>query len=463
MTTFLYELSTTGAISFSDVVSDPSGSYTRRISEATQIRSRLRGTLKESKRTDGERDYLTVVKILDEYLPQLRSIMDCVAHDELQLKSEPVFSWRTTLSANLFNNSPRVSLPSLHAELACCLLNHAFALSNLARTIVASLGAYEHDRAISQTERESKDDKLKHATGHLGRASGIFTYLSETVLPELQQAASTSKSSMKLPPDLSTEVNTALARMSLADAQTLAIRKLLSKAFYDSNVTPGPPLPKSHPAPGLIAKLHIECASLYSSARTLAKTPSASSKSSDDVPAELRHYLADEAFLHSALAKKWLGIEAGEKGGEKRAGDAVAFMAWAKKEFQELKDGGKGVGLAKGDKEKRDRSLRKEKVALELESIEIWLKHYKKINDTVHFQPVPSQADLQSRIPTGVTAVFATAYVSPKPTFGPFSDARLRREDSPPETSDLADSADGSSRPVVTTRDSSYAGAGEYY
>jgi len=119
--------------------------------------------------------------------------------------------------------------------------------------------------------------------------------------------------------------------MSLADAQTLAIRKLLSKSFYDSNVTPGPPLPKSHPAPGLIAKLHLECASLYSSARTLAKTPSASSKSSDDVSAELRHYLGDEASLHSAIAKKWLGIDAGEKGGESKAGDAVGFLVWAKK------------------------------------------------------------------------------------------------------------------------------------
>jgi len=251
--------------------------------------------------------------------------------------------------------------------------------------------------------------------------------------------------------------------MSLADAQTLAIRKLLSKSFYDSNVTPGPPLPKSHPAPGLIAKLHLECASLYSSARTLAKTPSASSKSSDDVSAELRHYLGDEASLHSAIAKKWLGIDAGEKGGESKAGDAVGFLVWAKKELQELKDGGKGAGLAKGDREKRDRNLRKEKVAKELETTEIWLKHYKKINDTVHFQPIPSQADLQSRIPTGVSAVFATTYDPPKPTFGLGSDSRTQNEkDSLDE--DYAGESGGSTSPSVPSRSSSkYAGAGEYY
>lgn len=63
MTTFLYDLSTTGAISFSDIINDSSNSFTRRLSEATQIRSRLRGALKESKRTDGEKDYLTIIKV----------------------------------------------------------------------------------------------------------------------------------------------------------------------------------------------------------------------------------------------------------------------------------------------------------------------------------------------------------------------------------------------------------------
>ncbi|KAJ4490854.1 BRO1 domain-containing protein [Lentinula aciculospora] len=457
MTTFLYELSTTGAISFSDFLIDPSNLFSRRISEATQARSRLRGTLKESKRTDDEKDYLTIIKSIDDYLPQLQSIMDCVAHGELELKSEPVYSWRTTLSASFLNNSPRLDLRSFHAEHACSLLTYAFALSNLARNIVAGLGLYERDRAISQAERETKEEKLKHATSHLCRASGIFSYLSETVLPGLQTSASTSKS--KLPPDLLPEVNIALAKMSLADAQTLAIRKLLSKSFYDSNITPGPPLPKSHPAPGLIAKLHSECASLYSNARTLAKTPSASSKSSDDVSQELRHYLADEASLHSALAKKWLGIDAGENGGEKRCGDAVAFLIWGKKELQELKDGGKGIGLTKGDKEKRDRNLRKEKVALESETIDVWLKHYKRVNDTVHFQPIPSQADLQSRIPSGVSAVFATPYVTPKPAFGPRSDARVQKEQ---EVLDQEDSLTVS-RVVAATSSSTYAGVGEYY
>jgi hypothetical protein len=177
--------------------------------------------------------------------------------------------------------------------------------------------------------------------------------------------------------------------MALADAQSLAIRKLLSRSAYDSTVTPGPPLPKSHPSPALIAKLHLECASLYSSARSLAMTPSSSkskgkgkdSSSADgELSADLRRYLAEEGAFHGALARKWLGVDAGENGGTPKGGEAVAFLMWAKKELEELKDGGRGLGIGK-DKEKKER--KKDRVMEELESvIEFW-KHYKKLNDSV--------------------------------------------------------------------------------
>jgi hypothetical protein len=172
--------------------------------------------------------------------------------------------------------------------------------------------------------------------------------------------------------------------MALADAQTLAIRKLLSKSAYDSTLNPGPPLPKSHPSPVFIAKLHLECASMYSSALALAKTPGSSkTKSKDDrgeVVPELRRYLADEAVFHGALARKWLGVDAGENGGsvDGKGGEAVAFLGWAKKELEDLR--GRGIVIGKEtEKEKR----RKEKVSAELESVNVFWKHYKKINDSV--------------------------------------------------------------------------------
>ena len=174
-------------------------------------------------------------------------------------------------------------------------------------------------------------------------------------------------------------------RMSLADAQTLAIRKLLSKAAYDSNVTPGPPLPTSHPSPALIAKLHLECASLYSSARSLAKTPGSSKgpEGQEEVSTDLRKYLADEAAFHGALSRKWLGVDAGENGGRAKGGEAVEFLRWAKKDLEGLKDSSKGVSLGKAEKEKKGQ--KKEKVLNELAKVTVFYKHYKKMNDSVGF------------------------------------------------------------------------------
>lgn len=187
-------------------------------------------------------------------------------------------------------------------------------------------------------------------------------------------------------------------RMSLADAQVLAIRKLLSKAAAETAMSPGPPLPKSHPAPALIAKLHLEASALYASSRALAKTPSASkpktkislksSKDHDDdavggveVSGELRRYLADQSTLHAALAHKWLGVDAGESKGEARAGEAVGWLAWARKELEEIKDGG-AKALA-GSREKDMRESRKGAVTEEAQAVEVFWKHYKKLNDSV--------------------------------------------------------------------------------
>lgn len=190
--------------------------------------------------------------------------------------------------------------------------------------------------------------------------------------------------------------------MALAEAQTLALRKLLSKSAYDSTLTPGPPLPKSHPSPALIAKLHLECASLFASARSLAITPGASkskskfslgkdkgSESVEEIITVLKRYLADEAAYHAALGRKWLGVDAGENGGMDKMGSAVGFLTWAKKELEELKDGGKSGHGVSTDREKEMREKRKKNVSKELMAVNVFLKHYRNMNDTVSFRPIP--------------------------------------------------------------------------
>ena len=68
---YLYELPTTGAISFADFCIDHSSDkvYTHYIPETSQARANLRGALKVSKRIEyGEKDFLSVVKVQRSYI-----------------------------------------------------------------------------------------------------------------------------------------------------------------------------------------------------------------------------------------------------------------------------------------------------------------------------------------------------------------------------------------------------------
>jgi hypothetical protein len=123
-----------------------------------------------------------------------------------------VFSWRTTLSANVFNTSPRLSIPRLHTDYIFSLLTYAFALSNLAFSVVLSLGDYEHEAAISDSERKSKDEKLNHAVTFLTKASGLFTFVSDSALPDWEKSQGSVAPGFVRPPELMREVNTALSK-----------------------------------------------------------------------------------------------------------------------------------------------------------------------------------------------------------------------------------------------------------
>jgi len=268
--------------------------------------------------------------------------------------------------------------------------------------------------------------------------------------------------------------------MSLADAQSLAIRKLLTKAAFDSTITPGPPLPKSHPSPALIAKLHLECASLYSSARALAKTPASShhksklsfskgkERDSDDfgsgeVSPVLRHYLSSEAAFHSILAHKWLGVDAGERS---QAGESVGFLSWAKQELADLKDtNGKSLSVNASDREKEMREWRKARLAQETECVAAFLKGYQKMNDSVVFQEVPGQADLQARIPAGRLAVARKEWTKPVPAFGPGSVEDARRKAEALEVEDQSGVGSEKLTPDAASPRSvgAYAGSGSYF
>ncbi|KAI0042676.1 hypothetical protein FA95DRAFT_1525170 [Auriscalpium vulgare] len=444
MSIFAFELPTTGSLSFADYFDNGPYSYTARLSEATQARANLRALLKESKHVDGDKDYLRLVKTLEEYLPYLYSIINCVASGDLIQKSEPVFSWRTTLSAHIFSASPRLSLPSLPAELTFSLHTLAFALSNLARHTVSALGSYEHERGLSEAERVAKDERLAFAVSLLCRASGLWAHVGEGVLADAERNEKWMQG-VERPPEVRKDVALALSKLALSAAQALAIRKLLTKSAYDTTVSPGPPLPKSHPSPALLAKLHLEAAALCGSAHALL-TPSSSAQS--EVIQPLRQFSAGGAAVHLALAHKWLGVAAS-------GGEAVGYLTWAKSELEDQKDGG-GRKSGGKDEGKEGRKGRRDRVLEELNSVTEFLRHYKKLNDTLSFQPVPSQAELQARVPAGRMAVAIKPFEKPAPAFGPGSVEYVRRQ---VEEIVVRDESEGPSGHGA----GSYAGAGSYF
>lgn len=63
MGSYLYELPTTGAISFAEFCQDDTVCYVSFMADTTEARANLRATLKESKRSDGEKDNLKLVKV----------------------------------------------------------------------------------------------------------------------------------------------------------------------------------------------------------------------------------------------------------------------------------------------------------------------------------------------------------------------------------------------------------------
>ncbi|KAG8813461.1 hypothetical protein FRC17_001574 [Serendipita sp. 399] len=394
MSCYVYELPTTGNISFSEILVDQTGQYTHAVANATAARSSLRALLKESKRTeDGERDYLRIIKA--------------------------VFSWRTTLSANLLNTSPRQSVTGLLSDLSFTLLTYGSAFCNLAASSVTSLGQYELERAITDAQRKVKDEKLNFSVQLYLKAAGIFSYVAENVVPRWER--SLEESEVKANPllalrplDLNKELILALSRFALAEAQMLAIRKLMSKSAYDSTLTPGPPLPKSHPSPKLIAKLSLDALENYASALSLAKGARGGLQGNTEVTKDLTRWLGDEMTLMSALSHKWLGVDAGEQSSTPgKAGESVGFLQWAKSELETLKDGGHGIsGLRRKEK-------RKQRVVEEISSTISFLSHYKKLNDTLHFESIPPVATLQSLIPTGTAAVTMKPFVPPSPAFRP--------------------------------------------
>lgn len=160
------------------------------------------------------------------------------------------------------------------------------------------------------------------------------------------------------------------------------------------------PLPKGHPSPGLLAKLHIEVATLYSSSRTLLKTIKNSKGSpleglniDDDIEPSLMEYLRKEWALAEVRSRKWLAVEAGEHSSGEKVGQAIAMLKDAKGRLDELRKHGdigastmkkmKGLKIGLGSGGKEEKTERKSRIVQEMADIESFLEIYTHMNNTV--------------------------------------------------------------------------------
>ncbi|GAA5978764.1 hypothetical protein JCM11641_006170 [Rhodosporidiobolus odoratus] len=467
------------SIAFHQLLQDPSSSHSRDLADADTARAAVRTALKAAKRDtlgDGRgADWTGTARATADYLPFLYAIVACVEADDLLLRSDPVFAWRSGLTAySLKKGKKRVPLPSLHYELVANLLTYAFCLANSASTLVTSLGSYEISSSVSSSAIKIHDETINQAADTLCKASGVLMHLAEVIIPRWEAAVGTEALRTR-PLEMTREVATALAKVCLADANLLAIRRLLSRSLSvaHSTTTPGPPLPPSHPSPSLLSKLHLQVYTLYDEARSAVKSLSPSAYTGEISPL-LRRYLSDGRLLALALSYKWLGVDLGERSS---TGEALGYLDMAKKTLTQLQEKDKGLGKLKGlAKGAKAGEGKKGKVQEEVESTEAFANAYRKVNDSVHFQPIPSAQTLQSRLPSGRAALTLKPYAPFAPAFRPRSGSLSSSKVPPPRQPLPSSSLDNGISSLSLAEDSSdeedgvrdaqlgdYYGAGQYF
>ncbi|KAI3488837.1 hypothetical protein L1887_47036 [Cichorium endivia] len=527
---YLFELATTGTISFGDFVS--SAQLVSQVAEATQLRARVRAVLKEHRAgasttrstssskddlrsgTDAEAisasDWMRIVTALEEYLPSVVGVFNCVQTDDLLLRYEPVFSWRTSISSTRFRGPQRVELPGLHYELAWVLVTYALALANFAAATVHGLGAFERDRSLSADERRVKDERLRWGADTLCRASGVLVYVSEELLPQWRGAAG----AMDVPPDLTGGSNAGAEQdlygrsAGTGDPQARLAQRGECGGYGHAGTAIAKVAPECKPAcqatsacgrgvgectgiaqdaqgswdgnrsgrrdaVGLSANHEHELARRVSATnedlvpgadkkKMFGKLRLGKDKAKDDVPSattgvggdldvssSLLAHVRSSLTLHRALAYKWLGIDAGEN--SNRVGEAIVLLTLSSSLLSP------SSGLLK----RKDQ----ERVGVEAATVEHWLRAYRQLNDTVAFQPVPPVGEVQNKVPAGRAALASKKFNLPTPRFGPGSQGYTGRGfDSEALHALDADHPARANLVGLTTRPTdTYAGHGAYY
>ncbi|KAF2436454.1 hypothetical protein EJ08DRAFT_578699 [Tothia fuscella] len=434
-------LPTTSYLSFTQFFS--SSTHSSLPIAATSSRAVLRDALKRHKRlspSSQPSNLSTVLSALNSYIPYLLALDaglsgNVISGEEVDvvLLRELEVEWRCTLSATLPGREPpRQKLKSLETEVMFTLETLAYVHSLLARAQLRPL--YQSGQA--PPSEEQRKQAIAGAMQHLLSANSVHNFLVQRSNCGSSHAAAVA--------DISTSVLNALSSLALAEATLITVLKddpYPSAVAEERNKHSKDWMFKSPDMPKVRAHLF---ARLCLAAAEHASRGLASVRNTKGVDESLIMYLEDLRCTARAKAARFLGVDAEGQG---KVGEGVAWLRGAKKELGLLVEGEdrglKGFSKLKKDwKEKReDKRVDRGDADWGVDAgrfeegrvLDMLLRKWEKMNDTVNVQIVPPSEQLLASMPSG------REYHTPKPYQAPSLDedviARMR---APPDPADLS-------------------------
>ncbi|KAJ2657712.1 hypothetical protein IWW48_004393 [Coemansia sp. RSA 1200] len=280
----------------------------------------------------------------------------------------------------------RTQSTSIYVELGFTLLSLAVAKSMNAYSKVSSLDTEIECETINamtpgasmvlEDEGEQGVEALKRASIELREAAGVFQYIMDHVLPQI--------SGIRLGvPDLTPDIQYMLQMLSLADSDRLSVRVWLRT---DKNQRKTPNIP---------ANLLLGIQERYLNASSLVRTLQSGEFRS--VSSDIQNYMRDGQQLILAQAMIYL---AQVQSDNQKYGNAVGFMRDAREILAGLK--------------KRNQSVHARTAEMLLRGpIDPLYSLYRRNNDTIGFEAVPSSEDMRARLPSGRALISKAIPYSP--------------------------------------------------
>ncbi|KAJ2230077.1 hypothetical protein H4R99_008230 [Coemansia sp. RSA 1722] len=384
-----------------------------RISKMCTLRETMRERLKAQSKTDDLSRISTVLTAIQDYLSELHWYVNYVETNKEAFKDMVGvdFIWKSAIVSKLHDtmgfsrarygkrvnggdsdgtNTTAVGLgarilggrtdkqkrtqsTSIYMELGFTLLALAVAKSMGAYSKVATLDTEIECETVNimtpgaklvDDDAEMGVEALKRASVELREAAGIFQYIIDHVLPHIRD--------IRLGvPDLTPDIQYMLQMLSLADSDRLSVRVWLRT---DRNRSKTPVMPAN-----LLLGIQERYANAVTSLHTL------QSGEFRSVSSKIQNYMRDGQLVILAQAMIYLAQVHSDN---QKYGYAVGFMRDARDLLAEVR--------------KHNNSVHARTAEMLLKGpLEPLYSLYRRNNDSIGFDPVPSSEDLRARLPSG--------------------------------------------------------------